>query len=360
MATESFKWKHLPSLLKETYKEWNADDPWRQSAVVAYYAIFSLPALLIIVITIAGSFFGQEAVQGELSTQIGDMIGADAAKGVETMISNAYQQQSSIWATIIGVAVLLFGATGVFYQLQQSLNIVWDVEAKEDAGIKKLVKDRVSSFGVILVIGFLLLISLLLTTFLSVLSEFIQEHLPSYLLYVFFAVNFLVSFGIITLLFAMMYKILPDVEIGWKTVWTGAAVTAVLFIIGKFALGLYFGNAEPASAYGAAGSVILILLWVSYSCLILFFGAEFTQVYARRYGHEMTPSAHARRVGGKEEKYKSTAKKDSSAKHKAATGKDRSPAGARDKTGERHQHQNGTTKAGPEIIRVQRRARPDH
>lgn len=348
MAKRDFKWKHLPSLLKETYKEWNNDDPWRQSAVVAYYAIFSMPALLMIVVTIAGSIFGEDAVQGRLSSEISSMIGPDAASEVETMISNAYQSSGSVWATIIGIAVLVFGATGVFYQLQQSLNIVWDVEPKEDAGIKKLLKDRVSSFGVILVIGFLMLISLLLTTVLSILSDFIREHLPSYLIYVFYVANFLVSFGIITLLFAMIYKILPDVEIKWRTVWVGAIVTSILFVIGKFGLGLYFGNANPGSAYGAAGSVILILLWVSYSCLILFFGAEFTQVYARRYGHSIMPSEHAKRTPEGAEKYDHAYHQSQSKDRAASKSKRRSDL----ENGAAHQ-----SKEGPEIIRVQRPAK---
>jgi membrane protein len=353
MAEQTFQWKHLPSLFKETFKEWNADDPWRQSAVVAYYAIFSLPALLMIIVTIAGSMFGQEAVQGKLSGEISDMIGPNAAEGVETMISNAYQQENSIWMTIIGVAILLFGATGVFYQLQQSLNIVWDVEPKEDSGIKKLVKDRVSSFGVILVIGFLLLISLMLTTVLSILSDFIQEYLPSYLLYVFYIVNFVVSLGIISLLFAMIYKILPDVEIQWRTVWVGAIVTGVLFVLGKFGLGIYFGNADPASAYGAAGSVILILLWVSYSCLILFFGAEFTQVYARRYGHPMEPSAHARRTPAAASKYE----KEERQRNPDKSTKDRPAVSKKEASSDRQPKENGAG-AEPEIIRVQRKSRP--
>ena len=304
MSTHKFSWKDIPGLLKESYQEWNNDDPWRQSAVVAYYAIFSLPALLIIVITIAGSIFGEDAVQGQLSSEIGTAIGPDAAEEIETMISNAYQTQNSLLATIIGIATLIFGATGVFYQLQQSLNNVWEVTADKDAGIKKLVQDRVSSFGIVLVIGFLLLISLMLTTTLSILSDYIKENLPDYLLYVFYVANIIISFGIITLLFAMIYKILPDVDIEWRTVWVGAIVTAVLFIIGKYGLSFYFSKANPASAYGAAGSLILILLWTSYSCLILFFGAEFTQVYARKYGHAIKPSSHAAKLPRFNEKHR--------------------------------------------------------
>lgn len=296
MPAKSFEWKDLFSLLKESYSEWNDDDPFRMSAAMSYYAIFSLPGLLLIVISVAGFIFGEEAVQGEISTQISSMIGSDAAKNVEEMISNVHQNDSSIWATIIGFATLIFGATGLFYQLQISLNQIWEVQVKKEEGIKKVLVDRVTSFGVILVIGFLLLVSLVLTAALSAFSDFIKENLPSYLIYVFYLVEFLISYGIITLLFATIYKVLPDVKIEWKTVWIGAAVTAALFVIGKFALGIYFGKSDPGSAYGAAGSLILILLWVSYSCLILFFGAEFTQVYARRYGHKIEPNSHARRT----------------------------------------------------------------
>lgn len=345
MAINTFSFRDLPGLLKQTYKEWNDDDPWRQSAVVAYYAIFSLPALLIIVITIAGSFFGEAAVQGKVSDEISNMVGPDAAEQVEVMLSNTYQKGNSTIATIIGVATLLFGATGVFYQLQQSLNNIWDVEPNKDAGIKKLLKDRVSSFGVILVIGFLLLISLLLTTALTALSDFIMQYLPDYLLYVFYVAQFILSFGIITLLFAMMFKILPDVDMQWRTVWIGAAVTAFLFIIGKFALGIYFGKSDPGSAYGAAGSLILILLWTSYSCLILFFGAEFTQVYARKYGHTIQTSGHSKLKENARERTKKLVQQ--GGRKKSKTKKDNPTPSAN----------NRESAHGPEIIHVKRAQR---
>lgn len=295
MPARKFQWKELFSLLKETYKEWKQDDPFQLSAALSYYAVFSLPGLLLIVISVAGFIFGEEAVQGEISAQISSMIGAEAAHSVEAMISNVHQNESSLWATMIGVATLIFGATGVFYHLQQTLNQIWKVEVKKEEGIKKLLLDRLTSFSVILAIGFLLLVSLVLTAALAALSGYIRENLPDYLIYVFYVIEFLVSYGIITLLFATIYKVLPDVKIQWKTVWIGALVTAALFVIGKFALGIYFGKTDPGSAYGAAGSLILILLWVSYSCLILFFGAEFTQIYARRYGHHIEPTAHSQR-----------------------------------------------------------------
>jgi membrane protein len=289
----SFRPGHIFSLLKETYKEWIEDEPFEMSSVVAYYAIFSLPALLVIIIAIAGTFFGADAVRGQVSAQIGEMLGKDAGEGIQTMIINANKSGKNVAATIIGIVTLLFGATGVFIQLQKSLNKVWNVKANPKEGIKRLLVLRATSLGLILAIGFLLLISLVITTALAALSEWITQMLPDFMLYIMFVVNLIISMGTMSLLFAMIYKLLPDVDIKWKTVWVGAIVTAILFEIGKFALSIYFGKAEPGSAYGAAGSVVLILLWVSYSCMILFFGAEFTQVYARRYGHTIEPSSHA-------------------------------------------------------------------
>ncbi len=284
------------SLLKETYKEWNEDDPFRHSAVIAYYAIFSLPALLIIVVKVAGLVLGKEAVQGQIEAQISGIIGHQAAEQVQTMIANSSQMGNSIIAIIIGVATLLFGATGVFYQLQQSLNKVWEVQPKPNAGISKLAIDRATSLGIILAIGFLLLIFMVVTTSLNYFSEWIKQYVPDVLMYVFYAVNILIPLGVITVLFALIFKVLPDAKVSWRSVWVGAFVTAILFTIGKFALGIYFGKAEPASTYGVAGSVILMMLWVNYSALILLFGAEFTQVYARSKGHRIEPSSHAQRT----------------------------------------------------------------
>lgn len=278
------------SLLKATSKEWLDDDPFRQSAVIAYYSIFSLPALLIILIWIAGAAFGQEAVQGQISSQIGDMLGEDTGKTVETMIKNAQEQESNLIMKIVGIGTLLFGSTTVFFQLQKSLNYIWEVEQKPDSDFKKLLIDRASSLGLIIIIGFLLLISLVASALITSLSDWIKSNFPGYILYLAEGINLILSLGIATLLFAIMYKVLPDVEIKWSMVWKGAFVTAILFVIGKFLLGLYFGMASPGSTYGAAGSIILILLWVNYTCLILFFGAEFTQVYARRKGNRLIPT----------------------------------------------------------------------
>lgn len=290
------KLKDLFSLLKETYKGWNDSDPWRLSAVVAYYAIFSLPALLIIVINIAGAVFGQEAIQGKVSAEIGKAMGPDAAETIETMITNASTNEHSTIATIIGIATLLFGATGVFYQLQKSLNEVWRIKEVPDAGLKKMIISRATGFGLIIVIGFLLLISLVVSTVLTAFGDWIKNILPDYLHFIFLVINFIFAFAVITVLFALIFKFLPDVIIKWKSVWIGSIVTSFLFVLGKFGLSIYFGKADPGSAYGATGSIILILLWVSYSCLILFFGAEFTQVYAKRYGHPIEPDKYAKRI----------------------------------------------------------------
>ncbi|MFD2524052.1 YihY/virulence factor BrkB family protein [Emticicia soli] len=297
MSKSKLSPKNLWLITKKSFEAWNAADPFRQSAIIAYYAIFSIPSLLVIIIALAGLAFGKEAVQGEISNQISSALGADTAKQIEEIIAKAGEQKKSIIATIIGIVSLIFGAMGVFLQLQTSLNQIWEVKVKPELKGKekwlKLVKDRLFSFGLIVSIGFLLLISLVLTTALAAFSGWIQAHLPDFMLFLFQFINFLISFVIISVLFALMYKILPDARIKLKDVWVGAMVTTLLFILGKFALGIYFGKAEPGSTYGAAGSIILVMLWVSYSCMIVFFGAEFTKQFATHYGKGIVPSKDA-------------------------------------------------------------------
>lgn len=302
MTKLNLHFKDLWNITRKTFSAWNAADPFRQSAIIAYYAIFSIPALLVIVITLAGFAFGREAVQGEISNQISSAIGHDTAKQVEDMIAKAGEQKNSIWATIISVITLILGSTGVFAQLQVSLNQIWEVKVTAKKKWLKSIKDRLFSFGLILSIGFLLLISLLLSTGLSAFSEWIKLHLPEFMLFVFRLVNFLLSFGIIAILFSLMFKILPDARIRWKDVWIGSVVTSLLFVLGKFALGVYFGKAHPGSTYGAAGSVVLLMLWVSYSCMILFFGAEFTKQFAVYFGRKIEPTKDAEIIKLPEEK----------------------------------------------------------
>ncbi len=296
---DKFRIKDLPSLLKDTFVAWNKDGPWRLSAVVAYYALLALPGLLVIIINTVGAIWGEAIVQGRVTDEIANAVGDEAARVTQVIIRESQNDEKSLVATIIGVATLIFGATGVFYHLQISMNQIWEIKPAP-AGIKKVILDRALSFAFVLVIGFLLLISFIITTAISVLNEYIREVFPDFVVYFAYGLNELVSLGIITLLFALMYRFLPDARIHWRTVWIGAIITALLFVLGKFLLGLYFGQANPGSAYGAAGSVVLILLWVSYSSLILFFGAEFTYIYSKRYGYGIKPKPHAWRVKKKE------------------------------------------------------------
>lgn len=301
------KFSDIISIGKKTVSAWLDADPFRQSAVVAYYAIFSIPALLVIVIALAGLAFGREAVQGEISNQIGSAIGHESAKQVEEMIANSSGEKTSIVATIIGIVTLILGSTGVFTQLQTSLNQIWDVKVIADKKWLKSLKDRLFSFGLVLSIGFLMLVSLLLTTGLEVFSDWIKAYLPDFMLYVFHLINFVISLGVISVLFALIFKILPDAKIQWRDVIVGAMVTTLLFILGKFLLGIYFAKASPGSTYGAAGSIILIMLWVSYSCMILFLGAEFTKQYATHYGRNIEPTRDAEIITDEEKDKKVTA-----------------------------------------------------
>ncbi len=266
---------------KLAFKRWNDKDPFRESAIIAYYAIFSLPGLLVVVITLLGMAYGHDAASAHLHGQISLAMGNDTADQIQEMMVLASKGRNSVLATIIGIATLLFGATGVFVQLQKSLNIVWEVKAKiQKAGIWTFLRARLFSFGLILSIAFLLLISLVVSSVLQILSDWIKDFWPDYILFLFNIVNFIISLVIITILFAMMFKFMPDAKIKWRYVWIGSFFTSLLFTLGKTAMGLYFGKAEPGSGYGAAGSIILILLWVSYSSLILFYGAHFTKAYA--------------------------------------------------------------------------------
>jgi membrane protein len=267
------------------------------AAALAYYTVFSLAPLLIIVIAIAGAVFGEQAAKGELVAQIQGLIGKDGAELIQTAIENASQldpTQGPI-PTLINISLLLSGATVIFGQLQTSLNKIWNVEPKPGNGIIDFLRQRLLSFSMVLIIAFLLLVSLVISTLLVIFGNYLRDLIPGFT-YLWQALNFLISFGIITLLFAMIFKILPDAKIAWKDVWMGAAITALLFEIGKFLLGFYLGHTSFASAYGAAGSLVIILTWVFYSAQILFLGAEFTQVYVRSYGQEIVPAEYAMRI----------------------------------------------------------------
>ncbi len=285
------KFRDLPSLLKKTAVVWYNKDPFRESSVIAYYAIFSIPALLVIVIAVVSLVLSRELISGYLYDQIGAALGQATALQVRQMVLSASSSGTSVLATIFGVLVLLMGATGVFAQLQKSLNLIWDVvpDPKKE-NILTTIKTRLFSFGLILSIGFLMLVSFMVTSLLTATSGYLERHLPAFILSMFFLIDFFMSLVIISLLFALIFKVLPDVKLKWSSVWVGSVLTSVLFMLGKTALGYYFGAAEPGSVYGAAGSVILILLWVSYSSMILFFGAEFIKIYTLEYQEKPMPT----------------------------------------------------------------------
>jgi membrane protein len=262
------------------FKRWWEKDPFMQSAVIAYYAIFAMPGLLVMVISISTLFFQRDAITGHLYKQISSIMGLETAKQVEGMIISASQTNKSILATVIGLITVLVGATGVFVELQKALNVIWEVKPKRRRAVWALLRTRLFSFGLILSVGFLLLISLIITTFISVMSAWAMNHWPNFAVLIFYIINFILSFGVIMFLFALMFKILPDAKIQWKHLWIGSILTAFLFLLGKTAIGFYLGKSNPGSPYGAAGSIVLILLWVSYSSMIFFYGAEFTRAYA--------------------------------------------------------------------------------
>ncbi len=296
-----FKIRDSGTILKRAYKEWMAKDPFREAAVIAYYAIFSLPGLLVVIITMAGYFFGRDVVNSHISEEIARMMGADTAEQINKMIAKAGETKTSVWATILGVVTIIFGATGVFAQFQKSLNIIWEVKADpKKSGILSVIRVRLFSFGLILSIAFILIVSLVISTMLTSLGDWVSANISDSLLVVLQVLNFFLSVAVLSVLFALMFKFFPDAKIKWRHVWIGSVVTALLFEAGKFGLSLYFGKSEPGSGYGTAGSVVLILLWVYYSSMIVFFGAEFTRAFADYYDGKVPADKHAVKDEGRE------------------------------------------------------------
>lgn len=267
----------------------------RLSAALAYYSIFSLAPVLVISISIAGAVFGEKAAQGAIEDQLAEAIGPESALAVQGMIENVHSSGSNFAMTLVGIAILLVTATGVFAQLKDAMNTVWGLEPKPGRGVKGFFKTRLLALSMVLVIGFLLLLSLVISAVTVAAGDWVGQVIPMHDL-VFQGVSLIVSVGIATLLFAMIFKVLPDAEVQWRDVWSGAFLTSCLFTIGKTLLALYLGREETASAYGAAGALILLLSWVYYSANILLLGAEFTQVYARHRGRRIEPAKYAMRV----------------------------------------------------------------
>lgn len=279
------------AIAKGTFSEFAEDNVLRLSAALAYYAIFSIGPLLVIVVGLTGLALGHETVRHEVQNGLQSLIGQDSAKTIESMMA-ARKPGTSLITTMIGLTALLLGAGGVFGQLQDSLNTIWEVKSKPGAGILGFLRKRFVSFSMVFGTGFLLLVSLALTTFISAATNSVAHRFPlsEFLSH---ALNFIVSFSVVSALFAMIFKYLPDVRIPFRTVWIGAAGTALLFTVGKYFLALYLGRQSTASPYGAAGSVIVILMWVYYASIILLLGAEFTQVYAKQTGAKIAPTEFA-------------------------------------------------------------------
>jgi len=279
-------------LIKETISDWSEDKAPRLSAALAYYTAFSLAPILVIAIAIVGLVFERGAVQESVVQQVGGLAGSAGADLIRTMLEASQNLGSNLLATIIGIVALIFGATGVFGQLQDALNTMWEVAPKPNQGILGFLKSRFFSFTMVIVVGFLLLVSLAISTALAALNEWSLGLFPSFEI-VGQIINLIVSFMVITLLFALLFKYVPDAEIRWRDVWLGAAITALLFSVGKQGIGLYLGNSDTGSRFGGAGALIIILLWVYYSAMILFLGAEFTQVYANTFGSKVVPAEDA-------------------------------------------------------------------
>lgn len=289
--------KWIWGLLKTTVNEFSADDCTSMAAALAYYTIFSLAPLLVLIIMLVSLVWDPTQVRGEVQQQMNELFGEQGAQQVQTMMNNASQHRSG-WAAVLGIIALLFGATGVFSQLQTAMNRAWEVEPDPDrSGVKDYAIKRLYSFGMILVIALLLLASLLLSTVLSAFGQYIVNLMPGAVSDTLLRwLDFGISFLVITLLLSAIFKWLPDAKIGWKDVILGAVATAVLFVIGKTLIGLYLGHANLGSAYGAAGSLALLLIWIYYSSMILLLGVEFTQVWARRHGGTIEPKEGAVRV----------------------------------------------------------------
>jgi membrane protein len=284
MSVEPFR------LFKGAVAEWSQDNATRLAAALAYYALFSIAPLLLIAISVAGFVFGRDAAEGEIFRQLHDLIGPQGAAAVQEMVRNANRQQTGIVASLIGVVLILFGASGVMGELKSALNTIWDIPPRAHATLWSMIKERFFSLTMVLGVGFLLMVSLIVSAAISALGRYFERYMSGseVLLQ---TLNFIGSLAVITLLFMLIFRYVPDTRIAWRYALPGAAATALLFTVGKFLIGLYLGKGSFASTYGAAGSLVIFLAWVYYSAQILFFGAELTQVYANEYGARILPMA---------------------------------------------------------------------
>jgi membrane protein len=286
------KIKQYWSILKDAFDGFMDDNAMRMGASLSYYTLFSLAPMLLIIISLGGIFFGREAVQGQVYEQINGLIGSDAAKQVQDILKNAQRSGQSTWAAVVGVVTLLIGATGTFAEMQDAINFIWGLKAKPKTGVVKYLMTRFLSFSLIISLGFLLLVSLVVNAVLNAFSQKVELLFSDATVYIFWFINLFVVWGVIASLFTVIFKILPDGKIKWKDSFIGAGFTSLLFMIGKYVIGLYLGNSSVSATYGTAGSIVIILLWVYYSALILYFGAEFTKAYTNFYGRSIQPNGY--------------------------------------------------------------------
>lgn len=287
---ETLSPKNLWKVIKLAFKDFSKNNIPKKSAALAYYTLFSLPGMLIVIITILDTVYGKDASQGTIQKEIGDIVGPMAALQIQELIHNAAVSGKTSIAAVVGVATLLIGATSMFGEIQDSINLIWNLRAKPKKGWVKLLINRLLSFSMVITLGFLMLVSLVVSGLVLLLSKHLAAYLPEITLIIVSVINMVLSFAITAFLFAIVFKVLPDAKIRWRDVTVGAVATAILFMIGKFAIGFYLGKSNIGSTYGAAGSLIIIILWIYYSAIILYFGAAFTKEYAQHFGLRIYPS----------------------------------------------------------------------
>jgi membrane protein len=283
------------TILKQTFSDFIDDKVLKLSASLAYYTIFSVAPMLIVISFFCDLFLGREAIEGTLYSQIKGLVGSEAAIQVQQMIRNASLSEDMSWATIVGFVTLFIGATGVFAEIQDSINTIWRLKSKpkKGKGLVRMIMNRLQSFSLVISMGFILLVSLVVNGIIEIFNQRLANLFPQVGMVVIYLVNLAITFAVITALFAVIFKVLPDARIRWRDVIVGSIATAILFMLGKFAIGVYLGASKVGSTYGAAGSIVIILLWVYYSAAILYFGAEFTRVYVQHFGARIYPNDYA-------------------------------------------------------------------
>ncbi len=290
------KIKTILSLISDAAKKYKKDDPVRLAGTTAYFTIFAIAPIILIIISVTGLVVNEQNMSQKIYTELNSLIGPDGSTFIKNIVQNYQDKESNLIGTIIGIVTFLITSTTFFKVLQNALNFIWRIRVKPKHNFLKALVDRLLSFGLILSLGFIFLVSLLVDAGLAFLKDYFASTLPVFTLTLFNIINYIVAFVIITLIFAIIYKFLPDAKIKWKVTWVGALITATLFSIGKYAIGFAIANTNIGFMYGAAGSVIIFLLWVFYSSLILFFGAEITQQYAEYFSHEIKPKSYAVKI----------------------------------------------------------------